>query len=76
MNQLLLSWLANDSLNELIQRYYRGEAGLWNQIRDLIDMELRQRGLDFGSYHIRLQAQSDNRYQVKIQTADTYRIEP
>src|SRR5215207_10532557 len=50
----MLRWPADEELNELIRRYYAGEAGLWETIRRRIDDELRQREMASGAYHIRL----------------------
>lgn len=74
MTQTPLSWLADDVLSALIRRYYQGEAALWPQIRDQIDAELRERAVDFGSYHIRLRIAPDDRYRIMIDSADDYRI--
>ena len=38
----MLRWPADDELNALIRRYYAGEAGLWETIRQHIDDQLRR----------------------------------
>jgi hypothetical protein len=66
----MLGWPANDDLNALIRRYYAGEAGLWETIRQRIVDELRQRQIEHGAYHIRLRARADTGYDVQIDAAD------
>jgi len=68
----MLRWPADDDLNELIRRYYAGEAGLWESIRQRIDDELRQRQIERGAYHIRLRARADSGYDVQIDDAGDY----
>ena len=68
----MLRWPADDDLNELIRRYYAGEAGLWESIRRRIDDELRQRLIERGAYHIRLRARVDSGYDVQIDDAADY----
>jgi hypothetical protein len=68
----MLRWPADDDLNELIRRYYAGEAGLWESIRRRIDDELRQRLIERGAYHIRLRARADGGYDVQIDDAADY----
>ena len=75
----MLRWPADDDLNELIRRYYAGEAGLWETIRRRIDNELRQRQIEQGAYHIRLRARpsisrdsADTGYDVQIDDAGDY----
>jgi hypothetical protein len=70
----MLGWPADESLNELIRRYYAGEAGLWESIRGRIDDELRQRQITRGAYHIRLRARADSGYDVQINDASDYAI--
>lgn len=70
----MLRWPADDDLNELIRRYYAGEAGLWETIRQHIDDELRQRQIACGTYHIRLRARPDTGYDVQIDDAGDYAI--
>jgi hypothetical protein len=68
----MLRWPADELLNELIRRYYAGEAGLWETIRQRIDNELRQRRIERGAYHIRLLARTDSGYDVQIDDASAY----
>ena len=68
----MLRWPADDDLNELIRRYYAGEAGLWESIRRRIDSELRLRLIERGAYHIRLRARPDSGYDVQIDDAADY----
>ena len=68
----MLRWPADDDLNELIRRYYAGEAGLWESIRRRIDDELRQRLIERGAYHIRLRTRADGGYDVQIDDAADY----
>ena len=56
----MLRWAADEELNALIRRYYMGEAGLWEAIRQHIDDELRRRGIANGAYHIRLLRRDDD----------------
>ena len=68
----MLRWPADDNLNELIRRYYAGEAGLWETIRQRIDGELRRLQIEHGAYHIRLRARPDIGYDVQIDDAGDY----
>jgi hypothetical protein len=68
----MLRWPADEKLNELIRRYYAGEAGLWESIRQRVDDELRLRQIDRGAYHIRLRARADSGYDVQIDDAGPY----
>jgi hypothetical protein len=68
----MIRWTADDELNELIRRYYTGEAGLWEDIRQRVDEELRRRQVLRGAYHIRLRAGGDGRYDVQIDDASGY----
>jgi hypothetical protein len=68
----MLRWPADDDLNELIRRYYAGEAGLWAIIRQRVDDELRRRAIERGAYHIRLLARADSGYDVRIDDAGAY----
>jgi len=68
----MLRWTADNDLNELIRRYYAGEAGLWEAIRQRIDDELRRRMIERGAYHIRLHARADGSYDVQIEDAADY----
>jgi hypothetical protein len=65
-------WPADNDLNELIRRYYAGDAGLWETIRQRIDDELRRRQIERGAYHIRLRARPDTGYDVQIDDAGDY----
>jgi hypothetical protein len=76
MNTPRLCWPADDSLNNLIRRYYTGEAGLWDAIRRQVDDELRRRRIDRGHYHMRLRGRGDGSYDVLIEDATDYAIEP
>ena len=67
----MLRWPADDELNGLIRRYYAGEAGLWDAIRQQIDDELRRRQIESGAYHIRLRAHAGG-YDVQIDDARDY----
>jgi hypothetical protein len=70
----MLRWPADDDLNELIRRYYAGEAGLWETIRQCIDDELRRRQIEHGAYHIRLRVRADTGYDVQIDDAGDYAV--
>ena len=72
----MLRWPADDALNALIRRYYRGEAQLWEDIRQQVDDELRRRQIVRGAYHIRLRARPDGGYDVQIDDASGYANEP
>ncbi len=76
MKSMPLRWPANDTLNLLIRRYYSGEAGLWDSIRSQVDAELRHRQIDYGLYHLRLLNRPDGGYDVLIETADDYAVDP
>lgn len=67
-----MRWPADDELNALIRRYYAGEAGLWGEIQQHIDDELRRRGVHAGAYHLRLRARPDGGYDVQIDDAEAY----
>ncbi len=68
----MLRWPADNDLNELIRRYYAGEAELWESIRQRIDDELRRRMIERGAYHIRLRARAGSGYDVQIDDAADY----
>jgi hypothetical protein len=68
----MLSWTADEALNKLIRRYYSGEAGLWEAIRQQIDEGLRRRQVMHGAYHIRLRSRDDGSYDVLIDDASEY----
>ena len=68
----MLRWPADEELNALIRRYYAGEAGLWEIIRQRVDDELRRRQIYRGAYHIRLRARADTGYDVQVDDAGPY----
>jgi hypothetical protein len=68
----MLRWPADNDMNELIRRYYTGEASLWEAIRQRVDDELRRRGIARGAYHIRLLLRPDSGYDVRIDDAEGY----
>jgi hypothetical protein len=68
----MLRWLADDELNQLIRRYYAGEAGLWESIRQRVDDQLRQQQIVRGAYHIRLRARANGGYDIQIDDASAY----
>ena len=68
----MLNWPADEELNQIIRRYYAGEAGLWESIRQRVDDELRRRAITRGAYHIRLRGQADSGYDVSIEDASNY----
>ena len=70
----MLRWMADDELNELLRRYYRGEAGLWPAIRDYVAAELRRRGVE-GASHIRFRRRESG-YEVIVEDASGYEVEP
>jgi hypothetical protein len=72
MEDIMLHWTADQALSELIRRYYTGEAGLWETIRQQIDDELRRRQMLHGAYHIRLRGHDDGSYDVLIDDASAY----
>jgi len=72
----LLRWSADEPLNQLIRRYYSGEVSLWNSICDQVDGELRRQPVDHGLYHLRLIGRRDGGYDVLIEAADDYAIDP
>jgi hypothetical protein len=76
MKRTLLRWPADEPLNQLIRRYYSGEVSLWDSIRGQVDAELRRRPVDHGLYHLRLIGRNDGGYDVLIEAADDYAIEP
>ena len=71
-----LRWQADTALAGLIQRYYTGEMGLWETIRRRVDDELRRQQIDRGTYHLRLLSRGDGVYDVLIEDAADYAIEP
>jgi hypothetical protein len=76
MKRSLLRWPADEPLNQLIRRYYSGEVSLWDSIRGQVDAELRHQPIDHGLYHLRLIGRGDGGYDVLIEAADDYAIEP
>jgi hypothetical protein len=70
--QTMIRWAADERLSELIRRYYAGEAGLWEAIRQRVDDELRGRGIERGAYHMRLRARGEGGYDVLIDDASAY----
>jgi hypothetical protein len=72
--RLMLRWPADEELNDMIRRYYRGEAGLWAAIRARVDDELRRRAPGRGPYHLRLRSRPDGRYDVQIDDAAGYEV--
>lgn len=68
----MLHWPADDALNQLIRRYYAGEAGLWETIRQHVDEELRRRQVNHGAYHIRLRGHGDGTYDILIDDASAF----
>ena len=72
----MLRWTADENLAELIRRYYAGEAGLWETIRQRVDDELRRRQIERGHYHMRLRRRSDDGYDVLIEDASGYAAMP
>jgi hypothetical protein len=71
-----LRWQADDELAELIRRYYKGQMNLWETIRRRVDAELRRQQIDRGSYHLRLLGRRDGGYDVLVEDAVDYAIEP
>lgn len=69
----MVRWKADDELNELLFRYYRGEAGLWPAIREHVAAELARRGIG-GARHIRFR-RFDEGYEVIIDDAAGYEVE-
>ena len=72
----MLRWQANDTLNDLIRRYYRGEAALWPEIQAHVDVELRQRQAEGRGFHMQLLRRADGCYDVLVEPADAYVREP
>jgi hypothetical protein len=68
----MLRWEADAALNELIARYYAGEAGLWAAIRAAVDAELRRRGLPSAPRHIRLRRLAAGAYEVIVEDAERW----
>jgi hypothetical protein len=71
-----LRWQADAELAGLIRRYYTGEMGLWETIRRRVDDELRRQQIDRGLYHLRLLGRGNGNYDVLIEDAADYAIEP
>jgi hypothetical protein len=72
----VLRWPADELLNELIRRYYRGEAALWAAIQAHVDAELRRRNVAGRGFHMRLLRRADGGYDVLVEPADAYVREP
>jgi hypothetical protein len=72
----MFRWLADATLNSLLSRYYRGEAGLWETIRSHVDAELRNRGVVRGAYHLRFLRLDEGIYEVLIDDARGYEVAP
>lgn len=70
----MVRWTADESLQDLLRRYYRGEALLWEEIRQRVDAELVQRGATGRAYHIRFRLRSDDGYDIIVEEADAYRV--
>lgn len=68
----MLRWPADETLNDLIRRYYRGEAALWADIQSRVDAELRRRKAEGRGYHLRLLRRADGGYDVLAEPADAY----
>ncbi|HWQ14103.1 MAG TPA: hypothetical protein VNL77_14990 [Roseiflexaceae bacterium] len=71
----MIHWDADEALNELIARYYAGEAGLWPAILRAVDAELRRRGLPVTPRHIRLRRRAAGGYTVALEDAAGYAAE-
>ncbi|NOK62315.1 MAG: hypothetical protein GFH27_549331n54 [Chloroflexi bacterium AL-W] len=72
----MLSWIADQELSELLQRYYRGEAGLWEAIRERVDHNLRERGATVVARHLRFRKKADGSYEVLVEDAPAYAVDP
>ncbi|HEU5015561.1 MAG TPA: hypothetical protein VFT66_23770 [Roseiflexaceae bacterium] len=68
----MLRWQADEMLNDLIRRYYHGEAALWSEIQARVDAELRQRQAEGRGFHMRLLRRADGGYDVLVEPADAY----
>ncbi len=66
----MLRFSAQEELNQLINRYYAGEAGLWDAIRQHIEAELRRREIR-GAHHFRFRA-TDTGYDILVEDARDY----
>jgi hypothetical protein len=71
LGETMMRWPADPTLNELIRRYYAGEAQTWPTIRAHIEEDMRKRGILIGAYHIRLRRQ-DAHYEIIIEDAQAY----
>lgn len=72
----MLSWIADQELSSLLQRYYKGEAGLWESIRERVEMKLRERGVSVVARHMRFRKKADGRYEVLVEDAPEYAVDP
>jgi hypothetical protein len=71
----MLRYDADEALDELIRRYYGGEAGLWGAIQAAVAEDLRRRGLPAAPRHLRLRRRADGGYEVIIEGAEAYHDE-
>lgn len=71
----MLRWDADEELSALIARYYRGEAGLWEEIRARVHAELVRRGMPAAPRHIRLRRLEAGGYEVIVEDAAAYASE-
>ncbi len=72
----MIRWQADEALNDLIRRYYHGEAALWAEIQAHVDAELRQQQAEGRGYHMRRLRRADGGYDVLVEPADAYVREP
>lgn len=70
----MIRWAADDELARLIQRYYAGEAGLWEEIRQRVDADLRRKEAPRSAYHFRFRATGAG-YDILVEDARDYVIE-
>jgi hypothetical protein len=71
----MLRWDADEELVALVAHYYRGEAGLWQEIRARVHAELVRRGLPAAPRHIRLRRLDSGGYEVIVEDAAGYASE-
>jgi hypothetical protein len=67
----MLEWQADADLEQLIRRYYAGEARIWPQICAVVEATLAQQQCEVGAYHIRLKRIAEG-YRVRVEVADGY----
>ena len=72
----MFSWIADPELSSLLRRYYRGEAGLWEDIRERVEIELRERGVSVVARHMRFRKKADGSYEVLVEDAPEYAVDP